>query len=85
MKTPYIAIKSYINNKASEWFGTINITLASLTRYTMGMIQKYLWKKLIYPTQLTTTKQARIRNCLQALFEEKTLFISTSSIQLYEQ
>ena len=57
MKTPYIAIKSYINNKASEWFGTINITLASLTRYTMSMIQKYLWKKLIYPTQLSTTKK----------------------------
>ena len=51
----------------------------------MGMIQIYLLKKLIYPTQLTTTKQAHKRNCLQVLFEEKTLFISTSSIQLYEQ
>ena len=54
-----IAIKSYINNKASEWFGTINITLASLTRYTMSMIQKYLWKKLIYPPQLSTPKKKK--------------------------
>ena len=35
-----MAIKSYINNKASEWFGTTNITLASLTHCTMSMIQK---------------------------------------------
>ena len=42
-------------------------------------------KEINLPYPINHHKTAHIRNCLQALFEEKTLFISTSSIQLYEQ
>ena len=80
-----IAIKSYINNKASEWFGTTSITLASLTRYTMGMIQKIPEKEINLPCPIIHHKKSSQKNCLQALFEGKALFISISSIQLDEQ
>ena len=51
----------------------------------MGMIQKIPEKEINLPCPIIYHKKSSQKNCLQALFEGKALFISISSIQLDEQ
>ena len=51
----------------------------------MGMIQKIPEKEINLPCPIIHHKKSSQKNCLQALFEGKALFISISSIQLDEQ